>query len=411
MSGRYATDWCSDSKGPEGGYDVGAMVGSRAIILFFFTIIELITTIYVINNIWFKRIQMNIGLKLCLTLYHISLFFRYLFNLLHDLNPTFTGGSWDNEFSCGRHFFSFLMPTIYYATFIFFWNLRLNIVFKDSIYRVSKQFNYLIYIWAGGFVLIIYILVSISLIIAFNLPPNKAFCLISVKVQDFVPYTSKSWTKNNNDDVDDFVLCRVNHVEDFTNSLLYVSVATVPILNIVIAVQYIRKMVNVLKMVDDDSNSPTSPRSPRSPTSVSGSRMNWNFEKSSSSNSIKSKQRVVIFRNTIIAFYSTSSTLLALLLFIIADDTLWVSLADLDAYTNGLLMIAVTQFGAWIYDYLCVKFCIKFICCGRLLQYASGTVVRMTTTTDASIQSSKLTLSSKVLSNVEIVKTSASDDE
>ena len=92
-----------------------------------------------------------------------------------------------------------------------------------------------------------------QIIRATQIPRKDAFCLESVNIIDFVPYFNKP--KNPGSDIDGimFVQCNANQqISDIQVINVYMVGIAAPIVNIIIAFQYIRKMYRLFGAMRTD---------------------------------------------------------------------------------------------------------------------------------------------------------------
>ena len=175
----YVDEWCSWSKGPSGGYDVEFLYGTRVLVLLILAFLQLFVIIFLFKQI--SQHTMNIKLKSCLLTYHITLFGQYCLFLSDYLHPAISSNDSDlntAHWCYAAHMFNYVLPIIYVTIFVIFWNLRLNKVFNNSIYEVSKYHNYLVYIWGICGVTVAYTIVIVSYIQAITSNRNVEITII-----------------------------------------------------------------------------------------------------------------------------------------------------------------------------------------------------------------------------------------
>ena len=379
----FAQEWCEWSEGPSGGHDSEWLFGTRVCVLLILSILQLLVVIYLFKHVWHGA--MDTKLKWCLIVYHVTLSVQYIIFLSAYLEPVFSSNSNDlnTSYWCyTTYMFNYLLPSIYLSIFIIFWNFRLNTVFNNSCYQVPKWHNYVIYIWAIAGVGSAYIIVIVSLIQATNSNINESFCVRVLKIVDFVPYlvTNQQWTN-----IDNFLQCALNSNFNIAFVNVYTAGISIVTLNIVISVEYLRKMYQLfdsiinsldeneidMKTVENNSNetSNTSNQTNSSEKKKHGQEMKVRTQLQRSVSETEAElfrmqQRQQMFRNGIIAIGSNLSSLIAYCVYALVNTHSLVILVWLDWFVNGLLMLAVFQFGNWIFDYLCMKCCC--FCCRKL---------------------------------------------
>lgn len=125
----------------------------------------------------YKRTIIGKQLKLAMLSYNYS-FLLYLCTLFTIYGYwTLTGDATNGSqiSNCYLQVFSYLPPSAYIFSMLLFWFFRLKIVFSQSAYRMSKQFEnvLLLSIFVTVFVEIILIIVIISLL---SKTPSDEFC-------------------------------------------------------------------------------------------------------------------------------------------------------------------------------------------------------------------------------------------
>ena len=415
------TSICNDSTSESGTNEI---VGTRIILLIIFLIIELIVISYVfmntcdrdffINNCNWKNwnckrrrkisrkrtrthssklssqpiVAIDKKLKLCLWIYHISALIQLILSFIVYLISIIKNTDLSTNYSCYANIFLYFCPTIFFATFTVFWNIRLGIVFKSSAYQVSKVYNVILYsliciLFIGGFMLVLieFIIVLKESLVDDDM--NNVFCLERIKIIDFFPYIRKNPTTDwsgktvNNPYFYDCKLDDNKQVIKFWSRDLGVIIAgfSVPMLNIIISIQYIRKLYSTTKGLYIEKESTCKNRNKNETTMVdihgSGIRKSTKMTQiarvSRSKNEEKrlSREKQKIYRNGITALTSVLSTWICLIVYSRDPGNLAV-LTYFDAVFNGILMISVFRFGGWIFDLLCINSChCLYDCCHR----------------------------------------------
>ena len=355
-------------------------------------------TCYVVPKV--KQQSISKQLTAILHIYHWFVLLYLIGRFIPFLITSINGKDLSDLTSCYNDIYAFIAPGVYHALFIIFWNTRLNVVFADSVHQITKLENIILL----SLVFITLIIAEISLFIALfqavsEKDKNNVFCLAKQKNIDFYPYLFKGWT-----DVDSpFYECEAQtNILDIATIMAAISV---PLLNLIIAIQYIRKMYllfnsvdrnidhahgidvvnninvdcvnvgNISASISDQVDQDASIATPTTPTRERGLSLSDKIRMASATLSVGSVdiniktnivklpewQRKHIYRNGFIAIFSAGSTLMSLILFIMNSNL--IVLVYFDAVLNGILMMTVFQFGQWMFDTFCVMFCKRVRCC------------------------------------------------
>lgn len=259
------TKLCNDTSQ----YDVRQITGTRVIFLFLCLIFQLIVTVYIfIKTIAISKRSnshrkhsnhgINTRLKLCLWIYHASVLCQFILSFIVYSDAIFNGNDLSNNYSCYANITLWICPLFYFFSFTLFWHWRLEVVFETSVYKVSKMYtvfmNFGIYL---GFIIATTLLaIEFTRILEeASKSMNNIFCIQKVKIVDFFPYLTfdRDWSPPTN-----FFDCALhdalnsNNRSIFLDIVIYIVAFGVPTSNIIISIQYVRKMYALISGVRDD---------------------------------------------------------------------------------------------------------------------------------------------------------------
>ena len=242
---------------PEG---IDANAGTNASVTVFFLLVQLIFFGYVSYKGIYKSLvkhssRVSKPLITLLFLYNL-LYLIYICILFAWWGQfMFTGDNTAGKHSCILQMFSYLPVVLYLACMVVFWYLRLEIVFKQSIFRVSKQFR-IGFVGVTIIALTLQIVLFLLMIIHMTINTNreKYECYVSYNVIDFMPDLTftHSWTGKNKMDK----LQRCIYDSEYTNTVRNIFAflgLIVPVMQIVLLYQYMSKMYQTVKLFKDSN--------------------------------------------------------------------------------------------------------------------------------------------------------------
>ena len=340
-------------------------LGTEMIVALVSLIIEAVVLIYAICNLFFRS---NDGTKtklqpvfcILVLIYHISLFLLLaLFatdtiRIMFGLSSEFDRSSLLTCYTLGE-----IPPVVMsssYLSIVLFWFLRLKLIFKGSIYRISKTFNiifttWIIASWISCMSLVLTIL--IMTLIDHDMKDNyNMFCNNQIKIIDFIPYMYNDKKYSYSYKLNNFYTCDINsnhRLYQFKRIALVIGAITIPVANLISFYLYYSKMKANAK----------------------------------NTKSVNSEHERLRFRHIyvtgIIGVISVGSTLISVILYGI--DYAFSCLIVVDLVLNGVLMIMVLDFGRWMVCKCCIHSIDKWILIKIELQSVQMPV-RSTTSTN-----------------------------
>lgn len=371
------------------GEDYSWPYGSTLCLDFVFLTTQLAIILFLVYHLCYQHAVIAVRLKIAVIVYHGCLFMSILTWFADYLLYSSTLQN-VTTFQCMLGISQLGWNTTYYCTMILFWHSRLKIVFSNTVFEISTPFNLLVQILAI-FTMIAGIAGMVVVYLDkfyFNSIDNA--CTLnynSVRVFDFNP---QNWfvTSTNNHAYDTEndphrakdVLYRCTWV---TNSkgiyyqILSYSGFVIVILNLLLFVQYSRKLYKITKMqqseIDDWYKQEKQKRQEKIPTKLkqtsvnvsSDSEESMSFPKmrkiSSAMDNVATNVKSVtekyktVYQSSILAIISVASTLIAISVFN--------SLVLLcDGIINGLALIAVFEFGNGVFKIITCHFCFSNVC-------------------------------------------------
>ena len=217
-----------------------------------------------------------------------------------------------------------------YLSIILFWFLRLKLVFKDSIYAISKRFAVIFTTWIATACIISISMISIvsytMMMDISNNDTSNVFCKYRIDVIDFIPYIYDDKNYSYEYKLNNFHLCTItmnNPLHQFWIIVHTIGSITIPLANLVSFYLYVSKM--------------------RANVNNTG-HANVKFQRS---------RFMHIYLTTIIGIISIASTLIAVVLRVIS--AVFISLLFVDVILNGILMVMVLDFGKWLICRCCIN--------------------------------------------------------
>ena len=321
-------------------------LGTEIMIVLVSLIIETVVLIYAIYNLFFRskrgtKTKLQPVFRILVLSYHISLFlFLVLFatdaiRIMLKLSPEYDRSS---LFTCiALAEVAQVVLTSAYLSIILFWFLRLKLIFKSSIYQISKTFNIIFTTWivvswsiCTSLVLIVLIMTLIDL--NDNNKNSNIFCNNRIKIIDFIPYMYNDEKYSYSYKLKNFYTCDINmnhQLYQFKRISLIIGAITIPVANLVSFYLYFCKM-----------------------------KANAKNTKNVNSEHQRSRFRH-IYVTGIVGVISVGSTLISVILY--TFDDAFSCLILIDALLNGVLMIMVLDFGQWMVCECCIRSIDKFI--------------------------------------------------
>ena len=188
-------------------------------------------------------------LRTLLQLYHVSVLTYLSSNLAPYLDVLINKRDLSTQLVCYEDIYSVILASAFFILFIVFWNVRLQVVFSSSIHKVTKFEHLLVQTMTllGAFVAELLLILSLYNSVTAK-DKNDVFCLIELKKSAQAIDIPITTFKN------PFYVC-----ESSEKSRLYASILAasfIPLLNLIISYQYIRKMYSIFNAIASHQQRP-----------------------------------------------------------------------------------------------------------------------------------------------------------